>query len=131
MEKSEQPAERVTGIGGVFFKAKDPGTLAQWYKQNLGLPVEGTSADFLYSDSATKQSGRTVWSTFPADTDYFGASASSFMLNYKVPNLDRMLAQLRRAGVEVVKVEDYAFGRFAWITDPEGNRVELWEPKGD
>jgi predicted enzyme related to lactoylglutathione lyase len=73
--------------------------------------------------------GRTVWSIFPDDTDYFGPSRSPFMINYRVANLDRMLEQLRSGGVAVEKVEDYDYGRFAWITDPEGNRVELWEPK--
>lgn len=72
--------------------------------------------------------GRTVWAMFPPDADNFGQSASPFMINYRVSNLERMLEQLRRGGVEIEKVEDYDYGRFAWITDPEGNRIELWEP---
>jgi predicted enzyme related to lactoylglutathione lyase len=73
--------------------------------------------------------GRTVWSLFPADTDYFGPTRPAFMVNYRVANLDRMLERLRQNGVKVEKVEDLDYGRFAWVTDPEGNRVELWEPK--
>ena len=117
--------EKVTGIGGIFFKARDPGQLSAWYQKHLGV-----GADFIWREhDRPDEIGRTVWSIFPADTDYFGASRPSFMVNYRVSNLDRMLAQLRGQGVTVEKVEDYDYGRFAWITDPEGNRVELWEPK--
>jgi predicted enzyme related to lactoylglutathione lyase len=132
MEARDQAREKVTGIGGVFFKSKDPESLVEWYKKNLGVPAEGTFADFGWRDKVNPaKTGRTVWSAFPADTDYFGPSKSMFMLNYRVENLDRMLEQLRQAGVEVHKVEDFDYGRFAWITDPDGNRVELWEPKGE
>jgi predicted enzyme related to lactoylglutathione lyase len=119
--------EKVNGIGGVFFKARDPQGLAQWYRQNLGIESEDGHADFPWRD-AQGRPGRTVWALFPANTDYFGNSAASCMLNYRVAHLDRLLEQLRQAGVQVEKREDYDYGRFAWITDPEGNRVELWEP---
>ena len=131
-DMENEPKERVTGIGGVFFKAKHPEQLVHWYKEQLGVPAEGTFADFAWREQAKpEKTGRTVWSAFPSDSDYFGPGTSTFMLNYRVESLERMLAQLRKAGVEVHKVEDFDYGRFAWITDPEGNRVELWEPKGE
>ena len=121
--------ERVTGIGGIFFRARDPAGMAAWYQENLGICAEDGHADFVWHDSERPdQPGRTVWSIFPADTEYFGPSRPAFMINYRVSNLDRMLAQLSRNGVAVEKVEDFDYGRFAWITDPEGNRIELWEP---
>ena len=122
--------ERVTGIGGIFFKAQDPARLSAWYGEHLGIAAQNGHADFVWRETDNpEQTGRTVWSLFPADTDYFGRSSASFMINYRVANLDRMLEQLRRGGVVVEKVEDYDYGRFAWITDPEGNRIELWEPR--
>jgi catechol 2,3-dioxygenase-like lactoylglutathione lyase family enzyme len=122
--------ERVTGIGGIFFKARDPERMAAWYREHLGIPLVDGHADFIWQDKDhPDQVGRTVWSIFPASTDYFGSSPSPFMINYRVSNLERMLDQLRRGGVKVENVEDYDYGRFAWITDPEGNRIELWEPK--
>lgn len=116
------------GIGGVFFKVKDPEKMATWYREHLGIRSEDGHADFLSRDlEHPEKTNRTVWSLFPADSDYF---KSEVMLNYRVANLDRMLEQLRRNGIMIGKVEDYDYGRFAWITDPEGNRIELWEPKG-
>lgn len=122
--------ERVTGIGGIFFKARDPKRLSAWYRENLGIAADDGHADFVWREhERPDQVGRTVWSVFPAESDYFGPSPSAFMVNYRVANLDRMLEQLRRSGIMVEKVEDYDYGRFAWVTDPEGNRVELWEAK--
>ena len=120
--------ERVTGIGGVFLKARDPKALAAWYRDHLGLPVgEGQTYGALTSAAAGEMN---VWSTFPPDTQYFGPGPASCMVNYRVQNLEAMLAQLRAAGAQVEdKVEDYDYGRFGWATDPEGNRFELWEPK--
>lgn len=121
--------ERVSGIGGIFFKARDPKQLSAWYREKLGIAADDGHANFAWREHEhPDQVGRTVWSVFPADSDYFGPS-SQFMVNYRVANLDRMLEQLRGAGIVVEKVEDYDYGRFAWITDPEGNRLELWEPK--
>src|SRR5271163_4191970 len=114
-------------LGGIFFRAKDPKGLAAWYRDNLGIALEAgqTYASFL-SAAADEM---TVWATFPADTEYFG-TPSPFMVNYRVQDLDAMLAQLREAGAKVDdKVEDYDYGRFGWATDPEGNRFELWQPK--
>ena len=92
--------------------------------------TEDGHTDFVWRDiERPDELGRTVWSIFPADTDYFGPSRPAFMINYRVSNLDLMLTQLRQKGVAVGKVEDCDYGRFAWITDPEGNRIELWEPK--
>ncbi len=123
--------ERVTGIGGVFFKARNPARLAAWYREHLGIQAQNENADFAWRDKdQPEKMGRTVWSIFPADSDYLG-QGREFMINYRVSNLDGMLEQLRRAGATVHKVEDYDYGRFAWVSDPEGNRVELWEPKGE
>ena len=120
--------ERVLGLGGAFFKARDPQALAAWYREHLGVPVEvgATHGAFISGN----QGETLVWSTFPADTEYFGPGPAQCMLNYRVANLDAMLAQLRAAGAQVEDgVEDYDYGRFGWATDPEGNRFELWEPR--
>ncbi len=119
--------ERVRGVGGVFFKARDPKALAEWYRDHLGIPVAAgqTYASF----ESTGPGDHTVWSAFPTETDYFGPGSSRLMLNYRVNDLDAMLAQLRSAGVEVVeRIEEFDYGRFGWAVDPEGNRFELWEP---
>ena len=127
----ENQMERVNGIGGVFFKARDPKKMAAWYRDHLGIRSKGGYADFAWREKDNPdRMGRTVWALFPTNTSYFGSSAAPMMINYRVANLERLLAQLRHAGVAVDKVKDDAFGRFAWITDPEGNRIELWEPKG-
>ncbi len=120
--------ERVLGIGGVFFRARDPGALAKWYQQHLGVPIESeqTFASFV----STGGGERTVWAAFPADTTYFGSATAPLMINFRVKNSDAMLAQLRAAGAPVEdRLEEYDYGRFGWATDPEGNRFELWEPR--
>lgn len=118
--------ERVTGVGGIFFKARDPEKLAAWYRQNLGLPLEAGQS---YGMFVAQEGDRTVWSSFPADTEYFGSSSAGCMLNYRVRDLDAMLEQLRAAGAVVEdRVEEYEYGRFGWAADPEGNRFELWQP---
>jgi predicted enzyme related to lactoylglutathione lyase len=129
---------RVAGIGGVFFKARDPVALAAWYREHLGVPVapDGTHALFAADpdggDAAGTPTGTpavTVWSAFPADTAYFGAGPASWMINYRVPDLDAMLAQLRAAGAWVAdEVQESEYGRFGWAADPEGTRFELWQP---
>lgn len=119
--------ERVTGVGGIFFKASDPEALAKWYRDNLGIPVEADQTYALFESIGSGE--KTVWSAFPTDTKYFGPGRAPLMVNYRVRNLDAMLAQLRGAGVEVDdRIEEYDYGRFGWATDPEGNRIELWEP---
>jgi predicted enzyme related to lactoylglutathione lyase len=117
--------ERVTGIGGVFFRAKDPDALRRWYAQKLGIALE----DYGGATFRWEGDGTTIWSPFPADTDYFGRREQQGMINYRVSDLDAMLEQLRAAGVEVdARVEEHEYGRFGWAVDPEGNRFELWEP---
>lgn len=119
--------EKVTGIGGIFFKARDPHGLAAWYRDHLGVPVEEGQT---YAPFQSAEGGMTVWSAFPMDTEYFGVGASPLMVNYRVEDLDRMLEQLRAAGADVdERVEEYDYGRFGWAADPEGNRFELWEPR--
>src|SRR5262249_17417157 len=120
--------ERILGIGGVFFKARDPEALAAWYREHLGIPIEaGQTYGALVSSGPGEQ---TVWSAFPAGTAYFGPGPAPFMVNYRVRDLDAMLAQLRSAGAAVEdRVEDHEYGRFGWVADPEGNRFELWQPK--
>jgi predicted enzyme related to lactoylglutathione lyase len=123
--------EKVTGIGGVFFKANDPAKLGAWYREHLGVDVQSWGgAVFEWKDGEAPDGGKTVWNPFSADTKYFAPSTSSFMINFRVKNLDAMLEQLRRAGAKVDdKVVDEFNGRFGWVMDPEGNRIELWEPK--
>ena len=126
----ENQTERVNGIGGVFFKARDPKKMAAWYRDHLGIQSKGGYADFVWREKENPDRiGRTVWALFPTNTAYFGSSTAPMMINYRVANLERLLAQLRGAGVTVEKVDNTDYGRLAWITDPEGNRIELWEPK--
>lgn len=116
--------ERVVGIGGFFFRAKDPEALNTWYADHLGA-AGGPDTEAVWQQEA----GPTVWSAFEANTDYFGRRDQAWMVNFRVRDLDAMLAQLRAAGVQVDdNVEEYDYGRFGWATDPEGNRFELWEP---
>ncbi|MEP6591968.1 MAG: VOC family protein [Gemmatimonadota bacterium] len=122
---------KVTGIGGVFLKSKgDHKALVAWYKEHLGLPLEDWGGAILrWPDDKAEDGGLTVWSLAAKDSKWFAPSDSSFMINYRVDNLVEMLAQLRAAGVEVVGGPDSAEnGKFAWILDPEGTKVELWEP---
>jgi glyoxylase I family protein len=118
--------ERVEGIGGVFFRSRDPERLRDWYAEHLGLEP---APDFTGTILRAGDGDVTVWSLFPADTDYFGGGEQQLMVNYRVADLDAMLAQLREAGVELdERVEEHEYGRFAWGVDPEGNRFELWQP---
>jgi catechol 2,3-dioxygenase-like lactoylglutathione lyase family enzyme len=121
---------RVTGIGGVFFRSRDPKALAAWYAQHLGIQIsEWGGAQFLWSDEIPPATGSTAWSLFPADTEYFGTGKQLYMVNYRVDDLDGLLAQLAAAGVPIdPHRDDASYGHFAWITDPEGNRLELWQP---
>jgi predicted enzyme related to lactoylglutathione lyase len=117
-------AERVEGIGGVFFRARDPDALRTWYASHLGIDMEDFGTVFTAGEG-----DQTVWAPFPADTDYFGAREQPVMVNFRVRDLDAMLAQLRAAGVDVDDhVHEMEFGRFGWAVDGEGNRFELWEP---
>jgi predicted enzyme related to lactoylglutathione lyase len=116
--------EAVDGVGGVFFRAGDPDALRGWYAEHLGIDMEDFGTVF-----TSKDGDQTVWAPFPADTGYFGSREQQLMVNFRVRNLDAMLAQLRAAGVDVDdRVEVLEFGRFGWAVDLEGNRFELWEP---
>ena len=125
--------KHVLGLGGIFFKAQDPDKLAGWYREHLGLEVEGFGGVTFREPSDTGDSPRreayVTWSPFPADTEYFSPSSKQFMINFRVANLEELLAKLRREGVTVDdKAEKSEFGYFGWAMDPEGNRIELWEP---
>ncbi len=123
--------QRVTGLGGVFFKAEKPDELYEWYEKHLGLKRDSNEAVvFKWRHHVDKEkSGMTVWAIFPRDTRYFDPSQSSFMMNFRVDDLDALLIALQEEGVQIdPHREDYDYGRFAWIMDPEGNRIELWEP---
>jgi catechol 2,3-dioxygenase-like lactoylglutathione lyase family enzyme len=120
--------KRVIGLGGVFFKAKDPKALYEWYRKHLGIESapDGSGAMWGLGDDAR---GMNVFAIFPQDTTYLTPSQSSFMINFRVDNLDELLKALRAEGVQVDdNVGEYDFGKFGWVMDPEGNRVELWEP---
>ena len=124
---------RVIGLGGIFFKARDPGKLGAWYKKHLGLEVQdwgGASfQEGAGADRQPKRQSHIVWSPFEADTEYFAPSEKPFMINYRVHNLAEVLDQLRSEGVQVdEKTDESEFGKFGWLMDPEGNRIELWEP---
>ncbi len=123
--------KRVTGIGGIFFKAKDPRKLREWYQTHLGLDLESWGGTVFKWASPENPSGTgsTVWSIFEDTSDYFSPGTARFMINYRVENLRALLELLRTEGCEVDdKVEESEFGKFGWVMDPEGNRVELWEP---
>ncbi len=123
--------KRVTGIGGIFFKAKDPEALGAWYKAHLGIDVQawGGAAFDWKGPHNPEGTGTTAWSLFAADTDPFTPSPAPFMINYRVEDLDALLTALRAEGAQVEdKVDESEFGKFGWVIDPEGNKVELWQP---
>ena len=121
---------RVTGIGGVFLRSKDSKALAKWYAEHLGIQLSdfnGTA--FQWSDEVPAGTGMTAWSAFPQDTQYFGEGQQAAMINYRVDDLDSLLAKLAAAGVWIdPKRDDQSYGRFAWVKDCDGNRLELWQP---
>jgi predicted enzyme related to lactoylglutathione lyase len=118
--------EKATGVGGVFIRSRDPNALARWYREALGIDTYSEEHDGVWRQEA----GPTVWSPFPQDTEYFGRPEQGFMINIRVRDLDAMLAQLR--GMGAVVIDDLqvmeGIGRFGWCEDPDGNRIELWEP---
>jgi len=123
--------KRVTGIGGIFFQAKDPATLREWYKKHLGIDVQewgGTA--FVWADGDGKpMKGTTTWSIGASGSDYFAPSSVNFMINYRVEDLTSLLKALRAEGCNVLdKTDDSEYGKFGWVMDPEGNKVELWQP---
>jgi predicted enzyme related to lactoylglutathione lyase len=121
--------QRVTGIGGIFFKARDPAALGAWYRDHLGLDVTDWNGAIFQWGGEGSDAGITIWSPFAADTEYMAPSTSPFMINFRVADLDALLAALKAEGCDVVdKTLASEQGKFGWVIDPEGNKVELWEP---
>ncbi len=121
--------KRVTGLGGFFFKANDPEQIRAWYRDHLGIPTDEYGWTFWWRDDQGNPRS-TQWSPFKAETSYFDPSQKPFMMNFRVENLEELLEQLRAEGVQVVgEVESHPYGKFGWILDPEGNKIELWEPE--
>ena len=120
--------KRVTGLGGFFFKTKNPDKVKEWYGKHLGLPVDDYGCTFWWKDKEGKDCS-TQWSPFKEDTNYFEPSKKPFMMNFRVENLKELLVTLKKEGVTIVgEIEEYDYGKFGWILDPEGNKIELWEP---
>lgn len=124
--------KRVIGLGGIFFKAKDTKKLRRWYVKHLGLPLDPMWGGWTFEWREAKnprKKGATIWSAFEADTSYFKPSKKPFMFNFRVTNLKRVLAELKKEGVQVEpKTEESECGKFGWVLDCEGNRIELWQP---
>jgi predicted enzyme related to lactoylglutathione lyase len=125
--------KRISGIGGIFFKSADPKKLQAWYDKHLGLSMTGSGYhSFLWKDTPEPEKGRTEFSIFNNTTDYLNPSTSSFMINFRVENLVELLQVLKEEGVtQVGNMDEYSYGKFAWIMDPDGNKIELWEPVDD
>jgi predicted enzyme related to lactoylglutathione lyase len=122
--------KRVTGIGGVFFKSEDPAKLKAWYERHLGIKDGFTWLD--PDDRESKVAAHTAWGVFENNSDYFLPSNRSYMFNYRVAHLESLLKVLRDEGVTLIgEVETYSYGKFAWVMDPDGNKIELWEPRDD
>ena len=122
--------KKVTGIGGIFFKTKDPKKISKWYGDNLGLVINPYGSVFEFRQGASPdKKGYAVWSPFKDDTDYFAPSEEPFMVNYRVADLKSLIEDLREKGVKIVgEIEEFEYGKFAHIIDPEGRKIELWEP---
>lgn len=123
--------KKVTGIGGIFFKCKDPNKVKEWYKEHLGVDAGQYGASFeWYEDAEGKTKGLTQWNTFTETTKFFDPSTKEFMINYRVENLEALVEELKKEGVTILdKLETYDYGKFIHILDVEGNKVQLWEPK--
>ena len=123
--------KKVTGIGGVFFKCKNPKAITEWYQKHLGLNTNPYGATFeWYADADRTKKGLTQWTPFAETTKYFEPSAKDFMINYRVENLVQLVEELKNDGVTIVdKIEEYDYGKFVHILDVEGNKIQLWEPK--
>ena len=125
--------KRVTGIGGIFFKSKNPEQLRDWYRKHLGIESDNWGGfSFQWRDDPQGLDGQTLWTVFPHDTKHFEPSKAPFMINFRVEDLDWLLTQLRNEGIEIdpktEATEATEYGKFGWIMDPDGNRIELWEP---
>ncbi|MEN9995099.1 MAG: hypothetical protein RL762_1756 [Bacteroidota bacterium] len=132
IHRADQPekTKKVTGIGGIFFKCKDPKALRDWYEKNLGLNTNQYGAVFeFYKGGDSTQKGFLQWSPFKETTTYFGPSTKEYMINYRVANMDYLVAEFKKNGVQILdSIEVYAYGKFLHIMDLEGNKIELWEP---
>lgn len=126
-----QTMKKVTGIGGIFFKCKDPNKMTEWYHNHLGLNTNPWGATFEWYESAdSTKKGQTQWTPFPETTKYFEPSTKDFMINYRVENLEALVEELKKNGVTIVDtIETVDYGKFVHILDAEGNKVQLWEPK--
>lgn len=125
--------KKVTGLGGVFFKCEDPQNMNEWYAKNLGLATSeyGATFEWRQADNPAKK-GATAWCTFPQDTKYFNPSAKPFMINYRVEDIVALVAELKKENVTIVdEIVEYEYGKFVHVLDPEGNIIELWEPKDE
>lgn len=121
--------QRVTGIGGIFFKAKDPAALGAWYRDHLGLDVTDWGGAIFKWGGPDSVPGMTIWSAFNSDTTYLAPGTATFMINFRVADLDALLVALRAEGCDVQeRTEESEQGKFGWVIDPEGNKVELWQP---
>jgi len=131
--KTTDTTPKVTGIGGIFFKSKDPKAMTEWYQKHLGLNTNPYGASFeWYEGTDNTKKGQTQWTPFSEMTKYFEPSAKEFMINYRVQNLEGLVEQLKKEGVTIVdKIETYDYGKFVHILDAEGNKIELWEPIGE
>ncbi len=122
--------KRVTGIGGLFFKCKDPQKTTEWYQKHLGLETNPYGATFeWFEDGEKTKKAQTQWTPFPKDSDYFGSPEQEYMINYRVENLEKLVEELQKEGVTIVdEIESFDYGKFVHILDAEGNKVQLWEP---
>ena len=125
---ASEPAGHITGVGGVFIKAQDRKALVAWYRDVLGLPIQPWGGAVLHTD-APQHPPVVAWTAMAASSSYFAPSASPYMIDYAVDDMDAFVARLTAKGVAILKRSDDESGRFAWIMDPEGNKIELWEPK--
>ena len=130
ISSNQQPIKKVTGIGGIFFKCKDPKKIKDWYKSNLGLNTDDYGVNFEWRDAADpNKSGSTQWSPFDEKTKYFEPSTKDFMINYRVEDLEALVKELKKSDVTIVDdIQTYDYGKFVHILDVEGNKIELWEP---
>lgn len=120
---------KVTGIGGIFIKSDQPEQLKSWYKTHLQLPIDQYGWTFVWKDDKTNKKALTQWSIMESRSNYFDPSQQPFMVNYRVDDLHELLTQLKRNGIsQIGNMEQYDYGKFAWIQDPDGNKIELWEP---
>lgn len=129
----QKKMKKVTGIGGIFFKCKEPKKMTEWYQKHLGLNTNPYGATFEWYEGAdSTKKGQTQWTPFAETTKYFEPSTKDFMINYRVENLVELIEQLKKEGITIVdKIETYDYGKFVHILDAEGNKIELWEPAGE